>query len=54
MNEHNWKACKRQKRFGGSNPPLSALQAGKHYTQAEQVLHFFVAFRRFMSQNTGK
>ena len=21
---YNWKACKRQKRFGGSNPPLSA------------------------------
>ena len=21
---HAWKACNRQKRFGGSNPPLSA------------------------------
>jgi len=25
---HAWKACKRQKRFGGSNPPLSAENKG--------------------------
>ena len=24
LKRHAWKACKRQKRFGGSNPPLSA------------------------------
>gem|GEM_PF-5767378 len=24
LNWHAWKACKRLKRFGGSNPPLSA------------------------------
>ena len=26
LNWHAWKACKRLKRFGGSNPPLSAKQ----------------------------
>ena len=25
LKRHAWKACKRQKRFGGSNPPLSAM-----------------------------
>ena len=25
LKRHAWKACKRQKRFGGSNPPLSAF-----------------------------
>ena len=25
LKRHAWKACKRQKRFGGSNPPLSAI-----------------------------
>ena len=24
LKRHAWKACNRQKRFGGSNPPLSA------------------------------
>lgn len=24
LKRHAWKACKRLKRFGGSNPPLSA------------------------------
>lgn len=24
MERHAWKACNRQNRFGGSNPPLSA------------------------------
>lgn len=24
IHKHAWKACKRQKRFGGSNPPHSA------------------------------
>ena len=24
LKRHAWKACKRPKRFGGSNPPLSA------------------------------
>ena len=24
LKRHAWKACKRQKRFGGSNPPHSA------------------------------
>ena len=27
LKRHAWKACKRQKRFGGSNPPLSAPKA---------------------------
>ena len=27
LKRHAWKACKRQKRFGGSNPPLSATNA---------------------------
>ena len=26
LKRHAWKACKRLKRFGGSNPPLSAKQ----------------------------
>ena len=25
LKRHAWKACKRRNRFGGSNPPLSAL-----------------------------
>ncbi len=31
LKRHAWKACIRQKRIGGSNPPLSAisLQTGK-------------------------
>ncbi len=28
LKRHAWKACKRQKRFGGSNPPLSAGRRG--------------------------
>ena len=28
LKRHAWKACKRQKRFGGSNPPLSAGEVG--------------------------
>ena len=28
LKRHAWKACIRQKRIGGSNPPLSAKQDG--------------------------
>ena len=27
LKRHAWKACIRQKRIGGSNPPLSAVKA---------------------------
>ena len=31
LKRHAWKACNRQKRFGGSNPPLSANRGkGSH------------------------
>ena len=26
LKRHAWKACKRRNRFGGSNPPLSAIK----------------------------
>ena len=29
LKRHAWKACNRQKRFGGSNPPLSAELIGR-------------------------
>mgnify|MGYP006973103794 CR=1 FL=1 len=31
LKRHAWKACKRQKRFGGSNPPLSAKRFSKRF-----------------------
>ena len=33
LKRHAWKACKRQKRFGGSNPPLSANRLQKNFTR---------------------
>ena len=33
LKRHAWKACKRQKRFGGSNPPLSAGRFQKGFTK---------------------
>ena len=33
LKRHAWKACKRQKRFGGSNPSLSANRLQKDFTR---------------------
>ena len=34
LKRHAWKACIRQKRIGGSNPPLSAESKTKDFTKA--------------------
>ncbi len=31
LKRHAWKACIRQKRIGGSNPPLSATESCKSF-----------------------
>ena len=38
LKRHAWKACKRQKRFGGSNPPLSAQGRGATNSDKPQEL----------------
>ncbi len=38
LKRHAWKACKRQKRFGGSNPPLSAVSGVDHSLISELLL----------------
>ena len=40
LKRHAWKACKRLKRFGGSNPPLSAKVAAS--SQQTLAAAFFV------------
>ena len=40
LKRHAWKACKRLKRFGGSNPPLSAKVAAS--SQQTLAVAFFV------------
>ena len=40
LKRHAWKACKRPKRFGGSNPPLSAINLDNQgFTQSVHDLY---------------
>ncbi len=41
LKRHAWKACKRQKRFGGSNPPHSAKQ------RADNMIHLIISALHF-------
>ena len=52
LKRHAWKACKRQKRFGGSNPPLSAwstlklnseeIKEKRKYRNFNELRYFFL------------
>ena len=43
LKRHAWKACIRQKRIGGSNPPHSAKQAGFTSSRYETRLSYTVS-----------
>ena len=54
LKRHAWKACIRQKRIGGSNPPLSAINVGNqqitkqtpNFTPNNVKLGVFVLFKK--------
>ena len=40
LKRHAWKACKRQKRFAGSNPALSAERSEKASAEDEKHIKY--------------
>ena len=54
LKRHAWKACKRRKRFEGSNPSLSAINVGNqqitkqtpNFTPNNVKLGVFVLFKK--------
>ena len=59
LKRHAWKACIRQKRIGGSNPSLSAINAenqqivkqAPNFTPKSVKLGAFVLYLRFILEN---
>ena len=49
LKRHAWKACKRLKRFGGSNPPLSANKNGSRLMVEGRIFFMLFLFLFFSS-----